>query len=103
MDQGQETKEALSEPVPQFAVIDFDRTLVNTNAIMSRLYGLAEGFDINAQKILDAQEETEGRNEPFDPLPLIREELGNDQSMINEFKERFINGVDPPLMYDDVE
>jgi len=104
----QEHHETLRKPVPQFAVIDFDRTMGKTNALMSRFYALAESFGINTKTILDAQNATEahkrpsGEHKPFDPLPLLRKALGNDQNKINEFKEHFINAADPPVMYDDV-
>jgi hypothetical protein len=100
---GPEHQESLKQPVPQFVVIDFDRTMGNTNTIMSRLYGVAEAFGINTKSIFDKQEALEKQKRSFDPLPYIKEALGNDKARIEAFKEQFISATDPPIMYEDVQ
>jgi len=95
-------KEVLKPAVPQFVVIDFDRTIGNSNAIMSRFYGLAQAFGVNTKHIFEKQKQIESQKRSFDPLPLLREELGNDDNKMKEFKRRFVESKDPPILYEDV-
>lgn len=95
-------KAVLKQKVLQFIVIDFDRTLGNSKAIMSRLYGLAEAFGINTEHIFVQQKQIENKGRSFDPLPFIREALGNEGDTMKEFKKRFVESKLPPIIYDDV-
>lgn len=86
--------------VAELVVIDFDRTLGDVDASMTRLYIVASqiGVDTEAIKLARTQKENDGGS--FDPYSFIQAALGD---RIDEFDKRFIALDGPAILYDDVK
>jgi len=94
-------------PVRQIVALDFDRTLIDTEAVMKRFYFVANKIGVNKKRIKQIKKEQkriEKKGDSFEPISHLRELLSADK--IERFKEMFINennAIDlPPILYDDV-
>jgi hypothetical protein len=87
------------QTVPQLVAIDFDRTLADVAAALTRLYAVAETYGIDKREIEAKRIITEDDGGTFDPLSLIEEKLPPEK--VAQFRDDFIARKGPPLLYDD--
>jgi len=95
-----ESRERPSRTVPQAVVIDFDRTLGDSEKCLNRLYTVAEHFGVNTQFIQEESKRVVDTGGSFDPLQYVKEALT--ASQMKDFEHAFIHAEGEPLVYDDV-
>jgi len=100
-----ESREKPMRIVSQAVIIDFDRTMVDSDKCIERLFAIAETFNndkqvIDVQKIKAEMKKVEDTGGSFNPLKYVEAALTIDQ--MKDFKDKFINAEGDPVAYADV-
>jgi hypothetical protein len=89
--------------IPQAIVLDFDRTLADSDHCMQRLYtavNSVEDVSLNVDEMKAAQKQVEATGGTFDPLTYIQRVL-TDKAQYQMFCDRFAHTDGPQVLYED--
>jgi hypothetical protein len=95
--------ESQQEPariVSQAVVIDFDRTIVDSDKCLGRLIAVANEFHVDTDPIVAKSKRVVDTGGSFDPLKYVKAALTQEQ--MESFEYEFIHAEGESLVYDDV-